>query len=148
MQSLARNSPRRRARLFLLLLLVAVAAWFGVERPLAASTTQEKPAGAKPEDEKDGGEIVFPVIGNRLQKYSVLYSHEVHLATGLKCDVCHETIFKKKLNANEFKMADVNKGLFCGACHTDKPAAELAAHKAFAPKGNCTKCHTLRLRDK
>ena len=100
-----------------------------------------------PGGEQDGGDIVFQVVGNRMQKKSVLYSHEEHLSHGLKCDDCHEKVFKKKLNANKFKMADINKGEFCGACHTEKPAEAMTTHKAFPPKGNCAKCHTLSVRE-
>ena len=120
-------------------------------RPGATAAGQEKPPapdaklGEKTEEEH-GGDIVFQVVGSRLQKFSVLYSHEVHLAAKIECEECHEKTFKKKLNANKFKMADINRGQFCGTCHTATPTPEVK-HAAFAPKNNCSKCHTLKLRE-
>jgi hypothetical protein len=43
-------------------------------------------------------------------------------------------------------MKDVNEGKFCGTCHNAKPAADVK-HGSFAPKGNCNKCHHVRVRD-
>ena len=94
---------------------------------------------------------VFQVV-SRSQRFSVLYSHEKHLAAGCKCDDCHnedakKRIFEKKMGANKFRMKDVNDGKFCGECHAAKPAPEIA-HPAFAPtKGACPKCHNVRVRE-
>jgi c(7)-type cytochrome triheme protein len=144
--SSSRPAGRARAAMLALLGFAALSvAGFASSFVPTALVAQQKPP-LNPPDEKDGGEIVFQVVGSRMQKKSVLYSHEKHLATGLKCDDCHEKIFKKKLNANKFKMADVNRGEFCGTCHNEKPAADVK-HPAFAPKGNCAKCHTLSVRD-
>ena len=114
--------------------------------PKGAPQGKEPPGGK----EEHGGDIVFQVT-SRTQKYSVLYSHEKHLAAGCKCTDCHDEdakkrIFEKKMGANKFRMKDVNEGKFCGACHTAKPAAEIT-HGAFAPKGSCEKCHHVRVRE-
>ena len=142
---------RTRTRVAFVLALVGVAFALTCLRPLAATTQDDPPPAAKPgETEDHGGDLVFHVV-SKTQKYSVLYSHERHLAAGCKCDDCHsedakKRIFEKKLGANKFRMKDVNEGRFCGACHTAKPAAEIA-HGSFAPKGNCTKCHSVRVRE-
>jgi len=115
------------------------------EAPRAAAAgpapAMQDPAGG--EDEKHGGEIVFRVE-SKSQKYSVLFSHEEHLAADLKCDNCHESIFKKEIEQNHFKMADINKGKACGVCHQAEPPAGVRA--SFPPKKNCDRCHTLRVR--
>lgn len=144
MPSAARFRPRLgRGRVALLAVLAAICGIAALLRPAAAS--QEKPPAAGAEPEEHGGDIVFKVT-SKTQKYSVLYSHEEHLEAGIECDECHETLFKKELNGSKFKMADINRGQYCGACHTDTPAATVK-HKAFAPKKNCTKCHDLRIHD-
>lgn len=130
-----------------LLLVAVLAAAFATLRPAAAAPPGLGAAQAVPaaEEEEHGGDILFRVT-SRTQKYSVLYSHESHVAAGIACDECHEKVFKKKLDANKFKMADVNKGLFCGACHNDAPAADVK-HPAFAPKKNCKRCHDVLVHD-
>ena len=125
----------------------------GLLAPVAAALVLpqgKEPAPAPGGKEDHGGDIVFQVV-SKTQKYSVVYSHERHLAAGCKCDDCHsddakKRIFEKKLGANQFRMKDVNEGRFCGACHTAKPAPEVT-HGAFAPKGNCAKCHSVRVRE-
>ena len=155
------GTPRRLARRLLALAMLALVAAAAVVLLRPAATAQpggapaeEAPQGKEPpapgDKEEHGGDIVFHVV-SKTQKYSVLYSHERHLAAGCKCDDCHsedakKRIFEKKLGANKFRMKDVNEGWFCGACHTAKPAAEIA-HGSFAPKGNCTKCHSVRVRE-
>jgi len=150
---------RGRVRALFLASLAAVAVASLLLKPVASAqpiapadpqeegaTTQEGAAGAQGKDkEEDGGNIVFHVV-DRKQKYSVLYKHEAHLGAGIKCDECHTKIFEKKLGANKFRMKDVTQGKFCGACHTDKPAADIQ-HAAFPPKKNCQKCHDVRVRD-
>jgi len=147
MPSAARFRPRLgRGRVALLAVLVAVGGLAALLRPAAASQEkQEKPPAAGAVPEEHGGDIVFKVT-SKTQKYSVLYSHEKHLDAGLECDECHEKLFKKELNGSKFKMADINQGKFCGGCHTETPAATVK-HKAFAPKKNCQKCHTLKVHD-
>jgi c(7)-type cytochrome triheme protein len=64
----------------------------------------------------------------------VVYSHQFHLSKGLKCTDCHTKIFKMA-KPTAFKMADINNGQYCGACHNGT--------KAFSAKEatNCSKCH-------
>ncbi len=158
-EAIDRLHRRGRIRNGALLALVAGGLALLCLRPVAASPPplQEKPpAGGKEgepkpgekedkEKEEHGGDLVFHVV-SKTQKYSVLYSHERHLAEGIECEECHEKVFQKKLNGNKFKMADINRGQFCGVCHNAAPAAEVK-HPAFAPKNHCSKCHTLRVRE-
>ncbi|MBL8843848.1 MAG: hypothetical protein JNL90_20165 [Planctomycetes bacterium] len=136
----------RRARTFSLVALALLGALFVLVRP-ASSVVQGTPAAgaAGAAEEEHGGDIVFRVT-SKTQKYSVTYRHETHVNAGIACDECHEGLFKKKLDGVKFKMADINKGQFCGACHTDTPA-EGVKHKAFAPKKNCAKCHNVKVHD-
>lgn len=75
----------------------------------------------------------------------VTFDHGFHLSqAGINCKTCHPKIIAKtKAGANKIKMADINKGKFCGVCHTAKINAKAnpTAVQAFAPKGNCAKCH-------
>jgi c(7)-type cytochrome triheme protein len=156
------GNRRRLVRgLLALSLLSVVAAAFLLLRPVATAQADAEPffeasQGKEPQGggpggkEEHGGNIVFQVV-SKTQKYSVLYSHEKHLGAGCKCDDCHnedakKRIFEKKMGANKFRMKDVNDGKFCGTCHQVKPPADVT-HGAFAPKGNCTKCHDVRVRE-
>lgn len=66
---------------------------------------------------------------------TVHFDGKVHADKGLKCNACHTKIFKMKKGADKIKMADINKGKFCGVCHNGEKA-----FKANDPK-NCKKCH-------
>ena len=144
MNIVARN--RTLTRVASVLALAALGFGFTCLRPLSASSPQGQPPAGKPgEKEEHGGDLVFNVV-SKTQKYSVLYSHEAHLDKGIECEECHERIFKKKINTNHFKMAEINQGKYCGTCHTESPAPEVK-HAAFAPKKNCAKCHNLRIRE-
>ena len=66
----------------------------------------------------------------------VVFSHAKHIAQNLKCTDCHTKIFKMaKGQRSSFKMADMNNGQACGACHNGT--------KAFSVKEatSCDKCH-------
>ncbi|MDA8089711.1 MAG: cytochrome c3 family protein [Nitrospiraceae bacterium] len=69
----------------------------------------------------------------------VTFSGAVHAKAGLKCNDCHTKIFPMKApgtpGAAKFTMSDIRAGKYCGECHNGK--------KAFAPNGNCTKCHKM-----
>lgn len=97
---------------------------------------------ARPEDKPHGGRLLF--TNDKKDRLEVLYDHDEHVNAGIKCEFCHEKIFKDKAGANEFLMRDVFAGKFCGACHS----AKATEHKSFAPQKNCHKCHRVKLRDK
>ncbi|HEX8948987.1 MAG TPA: cytochrome c3 family protein [Dissulfurispiraceae bacterium] len=63
----------------------------------------------------------------------VVFDGKVHASKGLKCNDCHTKIFPMK--KTEMKMADINAGKECGACHNGEKA-----FKANDP-ANCAKCH-------
>jgi len=65
----------------------------------------------------------------------VVFDGKVHADKGLKCTDCHTKIFQMKKGAAKMKMAAINKGEFCGACHNGTKA-----FKASDP-ANCKKCH-------
>ncbi len=66
----------------------------------------------------------------------VVFSHAAHLGKDLKCTSCHTKIFKmNKGQRSSFKMADMQKGQACGACHNGKTAF------AVTEAANCAKCH-------
>jgi c(7)-type cytochrome triheme protein len=77
-----------------------------------------------------GGDIVFHAEGAA----DSTFSHEAHVnKAALKCKDCHPAIFQMAEGYGKTKMADMAKGLSCGACHNGK--------KAFTVKANCVKCH-------
>jgi MtrB/PioB family decaheme-associated outer membrane protein len=64
----------------------------------------------------------------------VIFSGQIHADHGLKCKDCHTSIFKKEKGDAKITFADHLAGKqYCYACHNGT--------KAFAPKGNCAKCH-------
>jgi len=84
------------------------------------------------EDKEGGGTIVFtkPVK-------AVIFEHKSHIANGLECDSCHSGIFEMATGTAEakddFTMASLYKGKYCGACHDGSTA--------FASNTRCTVCH-------
>lgn len=66
---------------------------------------------------------------------ATLFSHKFH--TGMyKCTDCHNSIFATGKAAKRYKMADMEQGRSCGACHDAKTA--------FSVKENCEKCHPVK----
>lgn len=78
-----------------------------------------------------GKTVEFP--GGAMGK--VVFDGKVHADKGLKCNDCHTKIFQMKKGTAKMKMADINAGKFCGACHNGT--------KAFksSDAANCAKCH-------
>lgn len=83
-------------------------------------------------DQEDGGTIVFtkPVK-------AVIFDHKIHTSQGLDCDSCHDSIFAMETGAAEakddFTMASLYAGKYCGSCHDGKTA--------FASNTRCSACH-------
>lgn len=66
----------------------------------------------------------------------VTFSHEKHAAKHPKCTDCHTKLFKMaKGQRSAPKMADMEKGQFCGACHNGKGVF------GVVEKADCAKCH-------
>ena len=84
------------------------------------------------DDDDSGGTIIFtkPVE-------AVVFEHKNHLDQGLECDSCHDDLFEMEAGAAEgnddFTMASLYEGKYCGACHD--------GDMAFASNTRCTVCH-------
>jgi len=65
----------------------------------------------------------------------VLFDGAVHQAAGFSCQDCHnDWLFPKMKQGNTtITMAEIDAGRLCGACHNGV--------QAFAPEGNCERCH-------
>ncbi|SNB45333.1 cytochrome c3 family protein [Geobacter sp. DSM 9736] len=62
------------------------------------------------------------------------FSHSVHVeAANTGCKECHPKLYLDVKQHKSVKMADMQKGKSCGACHNGK--------RAFGVKGDCAKCH-------
>jgi c(7)-type cytochrome triheme protein len=75
------------------------------------------------------GNIVFKTEAGEAN-----FSHDFHLGM-YKCADCHTKTFPYKAGALKAKMADMDKGKSCGACHNGKDA--------FIASGDCVKCHKM-----
>ena len=64
----------------------------------------------------------------------VIFDGKVHAEKGLKCSDCHPKLFPMKKGTG-FKMADLNAGKACGACHNGEKAFKTSDN------ANCGKCH-------
>ena len=69
---------------------------------------------------------------------SVVFHHKTHtMDAGLECDSCHDDLFAMESGAAEenedFTMATMYEGGYCGACHDGSTA--------FASNTRCTTCH-------
>ncbi len=93
------------------------------------SVTSEVPFAGTVPAKVGGGDINFEVksAGN------VTFSHDNHVGSGLKCTDCHDSLYVAKAKHKTVKMAQMQKGKSCGACHNGK--------KAFDVKSNCNNCH-------
>ncbi len=66
----------------------------------------------------------------------VVFDGKVHADKGAKCADCHQSgLFKMKKGGDTIKMADINAGKFCGACHNGTKAFKAG------DAANCGKCH-------
>ena len=70
-------------------------------------------------------------------KGKVTFDAKAHADKGLKCPDCHTKpkLFEMKKGSSKIKMADMNGGKFCGACHDGKKAFSVKA------EADCAKCH-------
>jgi len=78
-----------------------------------------------------------PIIWTKPVK-SVVFTHKTHtMDAGLDCDSCHDDLFEMSAGAAEekedFTMATLYDGGYCGACHDGSTA--------FASNTRCTTCH-------
>ena len=94
---------------------------------------------AKPTEEYDEDTYgpQAPIVWVKPVK-SVVFEHKVHtMGAGLDCDSCHDELFEMERGAAEekedFTMATLYKGGYCGSCHDGSTA--------FASNTRCTTCH-------
>lgn len=64
---------------------------------------------------------------------TVVFSHKTHSAQ-VRCNACHQAIFKDTLGANTVTMKEMSEGGSCGACH-GKVAFKFA---------DCNRCHSVK----
>jgi len=102
----------------------------------AALTAETKKEAAQEYDEDTYGPKA-PILWEKPVK-GVSFSHPTHtMGAGLACDSCHDSLFAQEAGAAEqkddFTMAKIYAGGYCGACHD--------GDTAFAAKTRCTACH-------
>ena len=66
---------------------------------------------------------------------TVAFSHASHRSI-LACGDCHNALIGTGVSAKRYTMADMEKGMSCGACHDDKTA--------FDVKKGCSACHPVK----
>ncbi len=72
------------------------------------------------------------VAAGRTQSYApASFSHAVHRIR-YRCSACHETLFAMQAGAGSMRMADMENGQGCGACHDGTAAFGLV---------RCARCH-------
>jgi c(7)-type cytochrome triheme protein len=69
---------------------------------------------------------------------SVVFDHKIHtMGAELDCDSCHDDLFEMEAGVAEenedFTMATLYEGGYCGSCHDGSTA--------FASNTRCTACH-------
>jgi c(7)-type cytochrome triheme protein len=70
---------------------------------------------------------------------AVTFSHQQHLAKGMKCSSCHMRGFKLERGASgPITLEAKQEGKFCGACHDGKTT--IGGGVVF-PIDECDKCH-------
>lgn len=116
----------------MLLMVVLGAGLFSGALLFAASNKQDKP-----EYDEDTYGPQAPIVWVKPVK-SVVFEHKVHtMDAGLDCGSCHDSLFEMENGAAEkkddFTMATLYKGGYCGACHDGSTA--------FASNTRCTSCH-------
>ena len=65
----------------------------------------------------------------------VMFDGKVHKDAGAVCKECHNDQMFPKMKQGTIKitMEEIYAGRLCGVCHNGK--------RAFAPAGNCNRCH-------
>lgn len=98
---------------------------------------------------QDYGRVVLASQARRAKVAPVTFDHWLHRAK-YTCRVCHVDVgFAMKAGETEIRAADNAAGMFCGACHNDKPRPD-GGPRIFAAcrvPGNaespaCARCHS------
>ena len=100
-------------------------------RALNEKTISPKPAlGAEAKDYKTvDDELEY--IPKTKPKFKVLFKHLPH-TQWLRCDNCHNSIFKREQGKAEMTMAKLEAGEYCGVCHVNVASPNME---------NCAPCH-------
>lgn len=122
---------RKKMKKILLLMVVGVFLFSGA---LLSASDDAKVADDYDEDTYGPKD---PIIWVKPVK-SVVFHHKTHtMDAGLECDSCHDDLFAMEAGAAEenedFTMATLYEGGYCGACHDGSTA--------FASNTRCTTCH-------
>ena len=120
-------------RIATMLAIMSLLIFTGVLLFASNQPTQEQ----EPYDEDTFGPEA-PIVWTKPLK-SVTFSHKEHtLAADLSCEDCHDELFEMEAGAAEeqddFTMAALYEGKYCGACHDGS--------MAFASDSHCGSCHT------
>lgn len=115
-------------------LILAAIALFVLCGVLAAS---DKTSATEEEYDEDTYGPLAPIIWTKPVR-TVIFNHKTHtMEAGLDCDSCHDDLFEMEAGAAEqnedFTMATLYDGGYCGACHDGSTA--------FASNTRCTTCH-------
>lgn len=102
----------------------------------AMLSAEEKKAAESDYDEDTYGPEA-PIVWTKPVE-AVVFEHKTHtMDAGLDCDSCHDDIFVMEAGAaqenEDFTMASLYEGNYCGACHDGSTA--------FASDTRCTTCH-------
>lgn len=84
---------------------------------------------AEPEEEPLDMDVNIVVKSDFVN--DVVYPHSIH-TYWLRCEACHEKIFKMAAGQNNMSMAGITTGQWCGRCHG----------KVAFPLSDCNRCHT------
>jgi c(7)-type cytochrome triheme protein len=117
-----------------ILVLLILAFFLGTAALLLASGDVQVKDEEYDEDEYGPAE---PVIWVSPVK-SVVFEHKVHtMGAELECDSCHDDLFEMEAGTaaenDDFTMATLYDGGYCGSCHDGETA--------FASNTRCTACH-------
>lgn len=118
----------------LLILMVFGVGIFSGAMLIAAGSDKEK---AKEAYDEDAYGPEAPIIWVKPVK-SVIFEHKTHtMDAGLDCASCHDDLFEMASGAAEekddFTMASIYQGKYCGACHDGATA--------FNANTRCASCH-------
>ncbi len=119
------------------ILLLMVLGVFLLSGVLLAAGGDDKSKKANDDYDEDTYGPKDPIVWSTPVK-SVEFNHKIHtMDAGLECDSCHDDLFQMEAGTaaqnDDFTMATLYEGGYCGACHDGSTA--------FASNTRCTSCH-------
>ena len=117
------------------ILLLLILTTFLFTAVLLSASSDEQAKDEEYDEDKYGP--AHPIVWLKPVK-SVIFEHKVHtMEVGLDCESCHDELFEMEAGAAEesedFTMASLYEGAYCGGCHDGETA--------FASNTRCTACH-------